>query len=83
MAGCVACGVQKAIETLQVSRFLGGVIIVISKGGKHTMSEAEQTELVSLTSKPQVQLFSVSSTALPVLTLLAEESMGQSWTLQG
>jgi hypothetical protein len=83
MAGCVACGVQKAIETLQVSRSLGGVIIVISKGGKHTMSEAEKTQLVSLTSKHQVQLFSVSLTATPTLAIVAEESLGQSWTLQG
>ena len=81
MAGCVACGVQKAIETLQVYRSLGGVIIVISKGGNHTMSEAEQTQLLSLSSKHQVQLFSVSLTASAALAIVAEESMGQSWSL--
>ena len=45
------------------------------------MSEAEQTQLVSLSSKHQVQLFSASLAATPALAIVAEETMGQSWSL--
>jgi len=83
---CVRCGVVKAIEALQTSgSSSGGVIIIISRGMSTSISQGEEKEVLELSLKHSLQIFSMAIPQPPVtdislsLERLAHNSGGQSF----
>ncbi|XP_023336847.1 calcium-activated chloride channel regulator 2 [Eurytemora carolleeae] len=58
---CIKCGVMKGIEALQISgTSRGGVIIIISRGDSSSFTIQDEIELNQVSSKHQLQIFTIS-----------------------
>ncbi len=60
---CVRCGVVKAIEALQTSSrsaAVGGTVILVSQGKSTGLGNGEEKELMDLSAKHRLRVFSIS-----------------------